>query len=93
MTDDNPITHGADRLGTGDADTPDPDPRGMGGVELRVSLVNYDDRDADGRPKVVFARQRLTTLELAQYGDRELAEHYVRIAAQNVIDEFRDAEP
>lgn len=59
------------------------------GFELRVALIDYNDRNEDGEPTVIHNRQRFTNYELARTDRRDFIEHVLRRSADGILSRFR----
>lgn len=71
-----------------DTDGTDTPPIGTG-AKLQVRLIDYERRDDDGNPYCHVASQQFTLLDMARMDERDFIEHAIKLAAQNVLKEYR----
>lgn len=75
-----------------DGDQQDDTPTTRGrhdGIELRVTMVDWGRRDADGTPHTISSREMFSLYELARMDNMDYAERALRVASRKVIGEFR----
>jgi len=60
------------------------------GIEIRVGLVDYSDRNEDGEPRYWETTQRYGDFEIGRMSTREVVEDVTQMAIQKVISTWRE---